>query len=77
MMAEWVEVLGQYNAEVARGLVHTPEWDERMGKLQARFDKDVAYEAQIAAEDFTRLRRGEIGLSTPIPLLPGSVNEVT
>ena len=23
-----------YNAEVARGIVHTPEWDARMNKFQ-------------------------------------------
>lgn len=71
---QWIEVLGLYNAEVSRGLVHTPEWDERMKVLQALFDKNIAEEAQAAAEDFTRQRRGEIGLSDPF-LLPGSVSE--
>lgn len=33
-----IEVLGRYNAEVARGLLHTPEWKMKMAELQARFD---------------------------------------
>ena len=32
------QILGQYNAERARGIVHTPEWDEKMAELQAAFD---------------------------------------
>ena len=32
------QTLGQYNAERARGIVHTPEWDENMAELQAAFD---------------------------------------
>ena len=35
------EVLARYNAERARGIVHTPEWDERMASLQAKFDEWV------------------------------------
>ncbi len=31
--------LARYNGERARGLVHTPEWDERMAALQAEFDE--------------------------------------
>lgn len=30
--------LAQYNAEVARGLVHTPEWKAKMANEQERFD---------------------------------------
>jgi hypothetical protein len=33
------EALAQYNSERARGLLHTPEWDERMAALQAEFDR--------------------------------------
>jgi hypothetical protein len=29
--------LAVYNAEVARGLVHTPEWQEQMAELQREF----------------------------------------
>ena len=65
-MTEATEMLAQYNAERARGIVHTPEWTERMAVLQARFDERVREEARIAAEDFIRQRRSEIGLSTPI-----------
>ena len=31
--------LADYNAERARGIAHTPEWDERMAALQAEFDE--------------------------------------
>ena len=31
--------LATYNSEVARGIVHTPEWDARMAEDQARFNK--------------------------------------
>lgn len=30
--------LATYNAEVARGIVHTPEWDARMAEKQARYN---------------------------------------
>lgn len=30
--------LGKYNAERARGIVHTPEWQEKMAELQSQFD---------------------------------------
>ena len=58
--------LAVYNAERDRGIVHTPEWDERMAKAQAAFDREVAEEAQYAASDHTRDRRAEIGLQTPV-----------
>ena len=32
------QALGQYNAERARGIVHTPEWAEKMAELQRMFD---------------------------------------
>jgi hypothetical protein len=35
-----IDALGQYNAEVARGIAHTPEWRERMAELQTRFDAE-------------------------------------
>lgn len=38
MTAREIEQLATYNAERARGLVHTPEWVEKMAELQARFD---------------------------------------
>ena len=31
--------LATYNSEVARGIVHTPEWDARMAEDQERFNK--------------------------------------
>lgn len=34
---EWNQ-LATYNAEVARGIVHTPEWVEKMRLEQERFD---------------------------------------
>lgn len=30
--------LAVYDAECARGIVHTAEWDEKMAKLQREFD---------------------------------------
>lgn len=39
--ARWGE-LSQYNAECARGLMHTPEWDARMKLKQAQYDKMTA-----------------------------------
>jgi hypothetical protein len=33
------EILAVYNAERARGIVHTAEWDDRMAELQAEFDQ--------------------------------------
>ncbi len=38
-MPEMFERLAIYNSEVARGLVHTPDYDEQMADLQASFDK--------------------------------------
>jgi hypothetical protein len=32
--------LAQYNAERARGLVHTPEWDARMAEIHERFHRE-------------------------------------
>ena len=33
------EVLGRYNAERARGIVHTKEWQEKMAEEQRAFDE--------------------------------------
>jgi len=35
------ETLAVYNAERARGIMHTPEWDARMVELQVKFDEAV------------------------------------
>lgn len=32
------ETLARYNAERYRGVVHTPEWQAAMARLQAQFD---------------------------------------
>lgn len=34
------DALATYNAEVARGLVHTPEWKAKMAEEQKLFDKE-------------------------------------
>ena len=60
----WDE-LAWYNTECARGIVHTPEWDERMAKRQAAFDAEVAEEAGWEAEIHVMRRRSEVGLKTP------------
>ncbi len=33
--------LATYNAEVSRGLVHTPEWKQEMAKLQHAYDLEL------------------------------------
>jgi hypothetical protein len=33
------EALARYNSEIARGIVHTPEWDALMAQEQERFDR--------------------------------------
>lgn len=33
-------VLAKYNGEVARGIVHTKEWKERMKELQEQYDTE-------------------------------------
>lgn len=39
-LSSWeLDTLGRYNAEVARGLLHTDEWKKKMEELQARFDR--------------------------------------
>ena len=52
------EALAVYNAEVARGIMHTPEWDARMAALQEeldqwrhRSDEDRIREAMAEAQD--------------------------
>lgn len=47
------EMLAVYNAEVARGIMHTPEWQARMAGLQRKFD------AQAEAWAETALRQWE------------------
>lgn len=40
------EQLAVYNAECARGIVHTPDWDARMAALQKEWDRrEMAGEA--------------------------------
>ena len=51
---DWMR-LATYNAEVARGIVHTPEWNERMHREQAIFDRE---------------QRRKVGVSTPPPPMP-------
>ena len=35
-----VNVLARYNAEVARGLVHTEEWHQKMKELKEQFNAE-------------------------------------
>lgn len=37
---EWGD-LATYNAEVARGIVHTPEYDKKMARKQAEYNERV------------------------------------
>jgi hypothetical protein len=57
-MPQKFETLAVYNAEVARGIVHTAEWDARMAELQQEFgqwqqpsDEDRIREAMGEAQD--------------------------
>jgi hypothetical protein len=61
-MSSAYEALALYNAERGRGIVHTQEWDERMAVLQARWDQELAQEAEWEAEAHTHRRRRQIGL---------------
>ena len=36
-----MSALATYNAEVARGIVHTPEWTALMAEAQASYDAQV------------------------------------
>jgi hypothetical protein len=69
-VAEWeaqakarLDRLATYNAERARGIAHTPEYDERMAVIQERFDAEVAQEAQWEAEAHTSRQRKRINLT--------------
>jgi hypothetical protein len=52
------EALAVYNAECARGIVHTAEYDRRMAALQAEYDgrpvsdEDRIREAMAEAQDY-------------------------
>jgi hypothetical protein len=43
--------LARYNAEVARGIMHTPEWDAQMAALQREYDGE---ETDLAGLDAAR-----------------------
>lgn len=44
------DLLATYNAERARGLVHTPEWSERMARAQEKFDVEARVSMAEAVE---------------------------
>lgn len=54
--------LAVYNAECARGIVHTESYDARMAILQERWDKQVAEEASWEGDAHVQRRRRQIGL---------------
>jgi hypothetical protein len=56
------ELLAAYNAEVARGIVHTPEWDERMTRLQAEYDDVMAIAATRAAGETLKRMAAEVNV---------------
>ena len=37
--ADQMSLLSTYNSEVARGIVHTGDWDRQMAALQTRFNR--------------------------------------
>ena len=53
------ELLGRYNEEKSRGLVHTEEWARYMAVLQERFEDDMR------AQDAARQRSAELALVLP------------
>ncbi|QOR55374.1 MAG: hypothetical protein SHS37scaffold145_25 [Phage 71_18] len=66
---EWLDsfdTLAQFNTERSRGLVHTPEWVERMRYVQARFDAEQR--ERLLAEGYTELPGG--GFMRRMPPLP-------
>ena len=46
MTDKW-NVLANYNAERARGIVHTPEWDELMREHQEAFDEEQRLKIEL------------------------------
>jgi hypothetical protein len=57
------EPLAAYNAEVARGIAHTPAWDERMAYLQAEYDDMMAMAATYAAGETLNRMSAEAGMA--------------
>ena len=57
-----VNMLGNYNAEVSRGLVHTEHWHAEMGRLQRRYSRWLrdcadtynAWQAGISVAEYRR-----------------------
>jgi hypothetical protein len=47
--------LATYNSEVARGIVHTAEWDAKMAEQQRRF-----YEQQYPGIDMPAIKPGDV-----------------
>lgn len=45
-MAQWNQ-LATYNAERARGLVHTPEWREKMVEEQERYGRWIRDQSPV------------------------------
>jgi hypothetical protein len=48
--------LAAYNAEVARGIVHTDEWKAKMAELQRRFDEEHRHDEAPFAARFSARR---------------------
>jgi hypothetical protein len=42
--------LARYNSEVARGIVHTPEWKAKMADQQRQFDEEAARHRLLAVK---------------------------
>lgn len=42
-----LNLLSEYNNRVHKGIVHTPEYAERMKKLQKQFDEEKAKERKF------------------------------
>lgn len=47
-----INELGTFNAEEARGILHTSDWRARMAALQERFDRQMANAARIQVKSW-------------------------
>jgi hypothetical protein len=47
---EEITALTTYNAEIARGLIHTPAYDKKMAELHARYYVEVRHKVAVKQE---------------------------
>jgi hypothetical protein len=64
LTAAEIDWLARYNAECARGIVHTDEWRARMADFQRRFGEEVR--AGLVEQGLTEVDDG-IWMTTTMP----------